>query len=71
MRPLLSLIALALLLAGCGYKTPLSLPKPKPGSPSTVPKPPAGQDDKKPAADPTRQSPDPGTLNPERGVDLR
>ena len=30
MRPLLSLIALAVLLAGCGYKTPLSLPKPKP-----------------------------------------
>jgi len=80
MRVLLPLIALAVLLAGCGYKTPLTLPKPKPGSPSTAPKPgaqdtapkpPPVQDDKKPAGDPTRQSPDPGTLNPERGADLR
>jgi predicted small lipoprotein YifL len=71
MRPLLSLIALAVLLAGCGYKAPLYLPKPKPGAQSTAPKPPAGQDDKKPTGDPTRQSPDPGTLNPERGADLR
>jgi predicted small lipoprotein YifL len=52
MRPLLSLIALAVLLAGCGYKTPLTLPKPKPGAQSTAPQPPAGQDDKKPAGEP-------------------
>lgn len=52
MRLLLWLIALAVLLAGCGYKTPLSLPKPKPGAQSTAPKPPAGQDDKKPAGEP-------------------
>ncbi len=30
MRPLLSLMALAVLLAGCGYKGPLFLPTPKP-----------------------------------------
>jgi predicted small lipoprotein YifL len=61
MRPLLSLIALAVLLAGCGYKAPLYLPKPKPGAPSTVPKPsapstapkpPPAQEDKKPAGEP-------------------
>ncbi len=61
MRPLLSLIALAVLLAGCGYKTPLMLPKSKPGAPSpapkpgaqdTAPKPPAEEDDKKPAGEP-------------------
>jgi predicted small lipoprotein YifL len=78
MRPLLSLIALAVLLVGCGYKAPLYLPKPKSGAPSTAPKPgaqdsapkaPTGEDDKKPAVDPTRQSPDPGTLNPERGIE--
>lgn len=32
MRALLPLIALALLLGGCGNKTPLALPKPKPGT---------------------------------------
>ena len=64
MRPLLSLIALAVLLAGCGYKTPLTLPKPKPGAQSPAPKPAAGQDDKKPSGDPERPSPDPGALNP-------
>jgi predicted small lipoprotein YifL len=69
MRPLLSLIALAVLLAGCGYKAALYLPKPKPGAPSTAPKPPAEQDNKKPTGDPTRQSPGPGTLNPERGAE--
>jgi predicted small lipoprotein YifL len=80
MRPLLSLIALAVLLAGCGYKAALYLPKPKPGAPSatpkpvaqdTAPKPPAGDEDKKPAGDKTRQSSDPGTLNPERGTETQ
>jgi predicted small lipoprotein YifL len=52
MRLFLALVALAVLLAGCGYKTPLTLPKPKPGAQSTAPKPPAGQDDKKPAGEP-------------------
>ena len=52
MRPLLWLIALAVLLAGCGYKAPLYLPKPKPGAPSTAPKPPPVQDDKQPAGEP-------------------
>ena len=32
MRALLPLIALAVLLAGCGNKGPLVLPKPKPGT---------------------------------------
>ena len=52
MRPLVSLIALAVLLAGCGYKTPLTLPKPKPDAQSTAPKTPPEQDGKKPAAEP-------------------
>ncbi len=69
MRPLLSLIALAVLLAGCGYKAPLYLPKPKAVAPSPAPKPPAEQDDKKPAGEPTRQNPDPGTSNSERGTE--
>ena len=69
MRPLLSLIALAVLLAGCGYKGPLYLPKPKPGAQSTAPKPLPGQDEKKPTGDPQTQNADPGTLNPERGTE--
>ena len=52
MRPLLALIALAVLAAGCGNKTPLMLPKPKPGAQATAPKPPPEQDGKKPAAEP-------------------
>jgi predicted small lipoprotein YifL len=68
MRSLLSLITLAVLLAGCGYKAPLYLPKPKPGAPSTAPKPPAGESDKKPTSEPAVQSPDAGTLSPEGGI---
>jgi predicted small lipoprotein YifL len=60
MRPLLLLIALAVVLAGCGYKTPLTLPKQKPAAPSTAPKPPAEQDDKKPAGDQASQGQEPG-----------
>ena len=44
MRALLSLVFLSL-LAGCGYKGPLYLPKPKP-EPQAAPAPPA-QDTKK------------------------
>jgi len=51
MRPLLTLIVLAVLAAGCGYKTPLKLPKPEPGEKTSAPKPPA-QNDKKPAGEP-------------------
>jgi len=69
MRLLLSMIALAVLLAGCGYKAPLYLPKPKSDAPGTAQKPPAEQDDKKPSGEPTGQSPNPGTLNPERGAE--
>jgi len=49
MRALLPLIVLALLLAGCGYKAPLYLPKPKPEAQQPAPPPASPQDDKKPA----------------------
>ncbi|MGH8662388.1 MAG: LPS translocon maturation chaperone LptM [Burkholderiales bacterium] len=52
MHPLTLLIAVAVLLAGCGYKTPLALPKPKPGEKTTAPKPPPAENDKKPASEP-------------------
>jgi predicted small lipoprotein YifL len=52
MRPLLLLVALAVLVAGCGYKTPLKLPKPKPGEKTTAPKPPPAENEKKPAGEP-------------------
>ena len=52
MRSLVPLIALAVLLVGCGYKTPLTLPKPKPGAQSTAPKPPPEPENKKPAVEP-------------------
>ncbi len=37
MRSLVSLLALVVLLAACGYKGPLYLPKPKPGAPAASP----------------------------------
>ena len=49
MRALLPLIVLALLLAGCGYKAPLYLPKPKPEAQRTAPPATSQPDDKKPA----------------------
>ena len=52
MRALLSLIALALLLAGCGYKTPLTLPKPKPGEKPAATKPSPTENEMKPAGEP-------------------
>lgn len=39
MRPVLPLIVLAAVLAGCGYKGPLYLPKPKPEAQQPAPKP--------------------------------
>jgi len=39
MRRLLSMMVLAVLLTGCGYKGPLYLPKPKPEAPKPAPKP--------------------------------
>lgn len=52
MRALLLLIALAALLAACGYKGPLYLPKPKPEAqkPATAPAP--RDADTKPDAEP-------------------
>jgi len=47
MRILPLLIALAVLLAGCGYKGPLVLPKPKPAAQKPAP-PAAQQEEKKP-----------------------
>jgi predicted small lipoprotein YifL len=52
MRLLLSLIALAVLIAGCGNKTPLMLPKQKPVEQAPAPKPPPEQENKKPASEP-------------------
>jgi predicted small lipoprotein YifL len=52
MRPLVPLIALAVLLAGCGYKTPLKLPPPKPAEKAAAQKPPPEENDKKPAGEP-------------------
>lgn len=49
MRALLSLIVLAVSIAGCGYKGPLYLPKPKPEAQKPAPPPAAQADDKKPA----------------------
>ena len=51
MRPLLTLIILAVLAAGCGYNTPLKLPKPEPGAQGTAAKPPA-ENATKPAGEP-------------------
>jgi predicted small lipoprotein YifL len=52
MRPFVPVIALAVLLAGCGYKTPLTLPKPEPGAKPAAQKPAPGENDKKPASEP-------------------
>ena len=52
MRAILSMIVLALLIAGCGYKGPLYLVKPKPEAQKPAPPPPAAQqEEKKPAAE--------------------
>ena len=51
MRAAISLILLAVLLAGCGYKGPLYLPKPKPEAQKPAPKPAPAQDDVKPVGD--------------------
>ena len=52
MRLIVPLIALAVLLAACGNKTPLVLPKPKPGAQSAAPTPPPEEEKKKPAVEP-------------------
>jgi predicted small lipoprotein YifL len=52
MRALLLLIAIAALSAGCGYKGPLYLPKPKPEAQKKPATPPAAQEnEKKPDGD--------------------
>jgi len=48
MRAAISLILLAVLLAGCGYKGPLYLPKPKPEAQKPAPKPVPAQDEVNP-----------------------
>jgi predicted small lipoprotein YifL len=48
MRDTLILIFVAALVAGCGYKGPLYLPKPKPEAQKPAPKPAPAQDDIKP-----------------------
>lgn len=52
MRALVSLIVCAVLVAGCGYKGPLYLPKDKPGAKKTAQKPAPQQDVVKPAEEP-------------------
>lgn len=52
MRDTLITILVAALLAGCGYKGPLYLPKPKPEAQKPAAKPAPAQDDMKPAGDP-------------------
>lgn len=49
MRALLPLIVLASMLAGCGYKGPLYLPKDKPGAQKPAPPPAAVPQEKKAA----------------------
>ena len=51
MRALFPLLVAGMLLAGCGYKGPLYLPKPKPEAQKPAPKPAPAQDDKKPDGD--------------------
>ena len=51
MRAVFSMIVLALSIAGCGYKGPLYLPKPKPEAQKPAPPPAAQQEEKKPAAE--------------------
>ena len=51
MRAAFSLIVLALSIAGCGYKGPLYIPKPKPEVQKPATPPAAQQEDKKPAAE--------------------
>ena len=52
MRLLALLIAIAALVAGCGYKTPLKLPPPKPPEKAVAQKPAPEDDDKKAAGEP-------------------
>ena len=52
MRALLSLVALAVLLAACGYKTPLTLSKPAPGEKPAATKPAPAGNEKKPEGEP-------------------
>ena len=52
MRLPVLLIALAALVAGCGYKTPLKLPPSKPVEKAAAQKPPPGENEKKPADEP-------------------
>jgi predicted small lipoprotein YifL len=61
MRALLPVIVAGLLLAGCGYKGPLYLPKPKPVAQQPAPKPAQPQDDMKPESDPEQPNPERGT----------
>lgn len=52
MRLLVLLIALAALVAGCGYKTPLKLPPKKPPEKAAAQKPALEDNEKKDAGEP-------------------
>ena len=51
MRDTLIPILVVALLARCGYKGPLYIPKPKPEAQKPAPKPAPAQDDRKPAGE--------------------
>ncbi|HSC93765.1 MAG TPA: lipoprotein [Burkholderiales bacterium] len=52
MRALLTLLAIAVVFSGCGYKTPLKLPPPKPAEKAVAQKPPPEENDKTRASEP-------------------
>ena len=56
MRAAICLVVLAVLIAGCGYKGPLYLPKPKPEAQKAAAKPGAGPDEKKQPVPSERQA---------------
>ena len=56
MRAAICLVVLAVLIAGCGYKGPLKLPKPKPEAQKAAAKPGAGPDEKKQPVPSERQA---------------
>jgi len=55
MRPLIALIIFAFSIAGCGYKTPLSLPPPKPAAQKPSPAPQSAAEQKKSGDDAVKE----------------
>jgi len=55
MRPLIAMIIFAFSIAGCGYKTPLSLPPPKPAAQKPSPPPQSAAEQKKSSDDAVKE----------------